>query len=153
MALNHNLRLALSNCHTLLSRRVNVFESPFLFGCSEVMSIRQKKVWIRPPRVKYPIWFLQKERADYDENITRDNQSFVEEVVHDKYGPPVIKSGLITYDSPLKMEAIEPREMTKASRRTGLLGKIIGQYPLWWKNGQKVRTTLVQVGLRNHFGH
>uniref|UniRef100_A0A8D8THE4 Large ribosomal subunit protein uL3m n=2 Tax=Cacopsylla melanoneura TaxID=428564 RepID=A0A8D8THE4_9HEMI len=145
MALNHNLRLALSNCHTLLSKRINVFESPFLFGCSEVMSIRQKKVWIRPPRVKYPIWFLQQERADYDEKMTRDNRAFLEEVVHDKYGQPAIKSGLLTYDSPLKMEPIEPREMTKASRRTGLIGKIIGQYPLWWKNGEKVRTTLVQI--------
>ncbi|KAI5736896.1 hypothetical protein M8J76_008236 [Diaphorina citri] len=149
MALNHNLRLALSNCNRILSRKSNIFETPFLFGCSEVINIRQKKVWIRPPRVKYPLWFLQKERAEYIENLTRNNKAFIEEVVHDQCGAPAVKSGIETYNTPLKIEPLQPLEITTSSKRTGLIGKIIGQYPLWMKNGEKCRTTLVQV-VDNH---
>lgn len=145
MALNHNLKSALTNCNWLITRKNTIFETPFLFGCTEVVNIRQKKVWIKPPRVRYPLWFLQKERAEYDEKLTRDNQAFVEEVVHKEYGSKVEKGGLVTYDTPLKTVPLQSREMTVASRRTGLIGKILGQYPLWWKNGEKVRTTLVQI--------
>lgn len=145
MALNHNLKAAFTNCNWLITRKNTIFETPFLFGCTDVVNIRQKKVWIRPPRVKYPLWFLQKERAEYDEKLTHDNKAFLQEVVQDKCGPQVVKSGIVTYESPLKTEPLQPREMTKYSRRTGLIGKILGQYPLWWKNGEKVKTTLVQI--------
>jgi len=41
---------------------------------------------------------------------------------------------------------IEPIiEWKKGMRRTGLIGKKIGVYPLWLKNGKKVTSTLIQV--------
>jgi hypothetical protein len=77
--------------------------------------------------------------------LTRNNKAFIEEVVHDQCGAPAVKSGIETYNTPLKIEPLQPLEITTSSKRTGLIGKIIGQYPLWMKNGEKCRTTLVQV--------
>lgn len=48
--------------------------------------------------------------------------------------------------SPLKIDPIEPvTEWRKQFKRTGLIAKKIGIYPLWLKNGKKVSSTLLQV--------
>ena len=48
--------------------------------------------------------------------------------------------------SPLNTELVQPTQAwTQGSKRTGLIGKKIGVYPLWLKNGKKVLTTLIQV--------
>lgn len=48
--------------------------------------------------------------------------------------------------SPLKIDPIEPvAQWRRGLRRTGLIAKKIGVYPLWLKNGKKVHSTLLQV--------
>lgn len=148
MALNHSLKSIVSNFNQVL-RINNFFETPVIFSSFGILSTREKSTWGRAPRVRYPIWYLQKERADYNENLTYDNQTFIQEKIHEKYGPPANISGLVTYESPLKVEPVQKRELTKISRRTGVIVKKIGEYPLWSKNGEKIRTTLVQV-VDNH---
>lgn len=80
----------------------------------------------------------------YDERLTEDNKQFLDEIVQDKYG---LSTG--TKLSPLKINPIEPTveiEWQKhGMRRTGLIVKKIGVYPLWLKNGKKVTSTLLQV--------
>lgn len=49
-------------------------------------------------------------------------------------------------NSPLKIDPIEPvTKWRPGLRRTGLIAKKIGVYPLWLKNGKKVSSTLFQV--------
>lgn len=80
----------------------------------------------------------------YNERLTEDNKQFLDEMVQDKYGS---FSG--TKLSPLKIDPIEPTvevEWQKhGMKRTGLIAKKIGVYPLWLKNGKKVFSTLLQV--------
>ncbi|XP_054283041.1 39S ribosomal protein L3, mitochondrial [Macrosteles quadrilineatus] len=102
-------------------------------------------------RPRFPLWFLRKELVNVDQSLTEPNKQFIEEVVHEKFGPPAIISGLSTYQlkSPLKIEA-EPRgEWHKKTRRTGLIGRKIGQQPMWDKNGNRFTTTLIQI-VDNH---
>jgi len=48
--------------------------------------------------------------------------------------------------SPLKIDPIEPiAKWRKGLRRTGLIAKKIGVYPLWLKDGKRVSSTLLQV--------
>jgi len=48
--------------------------------------------------------------------------------------------------SPLKVDPIEPiTEWKPNMKRTGLIAKKIGIYPLWLKNGKRVTSTLLQV--------
>lgn len=80
----------------------------------------------------------------YDEHLTEDSKQFLEEVVQDKYGLPNIGFGMSV--SPLKIDPIEPiTEWKPSMKRTGLIAKKIGIYPLWLKNGKKVSSTLLQV--------
>lgn len=80
----------------------------------------------------------------YDERLTEDNKQFLDEVVQDKYG-----SSTGTKLSPLKIDPIEPTVeidwQKHGMKRTGLIAKKIGVYPLWLKNGKKVSSTLLQV--------
>lgn len=110
---------------------------------------------IRAPRIKYPLWYLQRERAKDDQQLTKDNQSFVKEAVHDKFGMPAVIHGISTYDvrrlSPLNEDAIEleDAEWNPQTRRTGLIARKLGNYPMWLNNGRSVLTTLLQV-IDNH---
>lgn len=73
----------------------------------------------------------------YDERLTQDNKQFLDEVVQDIY-PSTL--------SPLKIDPIEPTiKWKQGMKRTGLIAKKIGVYPLWLKNGKKVSSTLLQV--------
>lgn len=49
----------------------------------------------------------------------------------------------------MKREELPPQEWSKGLRRTGLIARKIGQYPLWKKDGTKIRTTLLQI-VDNH---
>lgn len=72
--------------------------------------------------------------------------------MHEKFGTPVINKGLLTYQkasSLLKTEVIEPVEWRTNFRRTGLIARKIGHYPLWLKNGERIDTTILQV-VDNH---
>lgn len=71
--------------------------------------------------------------------------------MNEKFGPPALIRGVIAHQnaSLLKTQEIAPQEWSPNYRRTGVIAKKIGQYPLWKKDGTKVRTTLLQV-LDNH---
>lgn len=76
--------------------------------------------------------------------MTEDNKEFLKEVIQDKYGLPHVGFGMNL--SPLKLNPIEPiTEWKPGMKRTGLIAKKIGVYPLWMKNGEKTLTTLLQV--------
>lgn len=89
-----------------------------------------------------------------DNLVTPENKSFVQEVIHDKYGPPALINGVFSYDQSkheqlVKTMQIELLPWTKDARRTGVIARKIGQYPLWLKNGERIRTTLLQI-VDNH---
>ncbi|GFG41093.1 hypothetical protein Cfor_00554 [Coptotermes formosanus] len=102
------------------------------------------------PRLRNPIWFVRKERTKYEEHLTPENKSFIQEVIHDKYGPPTVIGGISTYkQSPLKLQPMERGSWFPGCRRTGVIARKIGIYPMWLKDGTRVLTTLLQV-LDNH---
>ncbi|KAL1124403.1 hypothetical protein AAG570_001032, partial [Ranatra chinensis] len=104
------------------------------------------------PKFKYPLWYLKKERVNYPEKLSSENVTFVKEVVHDKFGPPAVLSGIPTFQvpvSPLKEQPIVKGEWTPSTRRSGLIARKIGQYPMWLNDGKIIWTTLLQV-VDNH---
>ncbi|XP_075212615.1 mitochondrial ribosomal protein L3 [Lycorma delicatula] len=111
------------------------------------------KKHLRPvtPKLRYPLWFLKKERANYNERLTAENKLFVNEIIKEKYGPPAIISGISTYQlkTPLKKEPLQRGEWMLKTRRTGLIARKIGIYPMWTKEGRHMLTTLLQV-VDNH---
>lgn len=84
----------------------------------------------------------------HDDFITIENQGFIKEVVHDKYGVPSIIKGVQTYKNSATQKPVEnaaSQEWTPLTRRVGAIARKIGQYPLWKKDGTKIRTTLLQI--------
>jgi len=110
--------------------------------------VRGKKLLNPYPKKKHPPWLPKQTRVLHREEVTRENTRFVQEVIESQYGPR--NTGLGMHTSPLKVQPIEPQmEWTRRSRRTGVIAKKIGIYPMWLKNGKKVSTTLLQV-IDNH---
>ncbi|XP_076647321.1 mitochondrial ribosomal protein L3 [Halictus rubicundus] len=90
-----------------------------------------------PPRKRHPEWLPKPTRVLYNEGLTKENKEFLSEVVASK---------MMMQESPLNNDIIEPKgKWTRASKRTGLIGKKIGVYPMWLKNGKKVTSTLIQI--------
>lgn len=92
----------------------------------------------------------------HEDYITPENKDFIKEIVHDRFGPPSIIKGVQTYKTNISIDsknegtqeiAKDQQQWTVTTRRTGLIAKKIGQYPLWLKDGTKIRTTLLQVSL------
>jgi large subunit ribosomal protein L3 len=84
----------------------------------------------------------------YEEHLTPENNAFIKEVVHDKYGLPAVIGGVSTYQqSPLKLQPMERGSWFPGCRRTGVIARKIGIYPMWLKDGTKVLTTLLHVSL------
>jgi large subunit ribosomal protein L3 len=83
----------------------------------------------------------------FDQGLTKENQAFVKEMVHARYGPPAIIQGVETFAQPsaLNEEPINYGQWSPGVRRTGLIARKIGVYPLWTKDGKKISTTLLQV--------
>jgi len=137
---------------------VKQFRSLLTSNFSRDLRITQvcHKGFLNRPRLRNPIWFYKKESSqelkNQEKNLTPENKMFIQDVVHEKYGKPVVKKGLLTYEnasSLLKTEMLEPVEWRKGLQRTGLIGKKIGHYPLWLKNGQMINTTVLQI-VDNH---
>lgn len=106
------------------------------------------------PKLRNPYWFLRKNRSIREDFITPENNSFVQEVIKDTYGPALAMiQGVGTSDQNenklIKTIESEKHPWTPNSRRCGLIARKIGQYPLWLKNGYKLHTTLLQV-VDNH---
>ncbi|XP_017786036.1 PREDICTED: 39S ribosomal protein L3, mitochondrial [Nicrophorus vespilloides] len=104
--------------------------------------IRERHIMNPPPRLRNPTWFTKKHRVVHNDEITTDNQEFVKEVVQDKYSNKD--------ESPLLSEiAANAAEWQPTFKRTGVIARKIGIYPIWMKDGTKMTTTLLQV-LDNH---
>ncbi|XP_059617076.1 large ribosomal subunit protein uL3m [Phlebotomus argentipes] len=104
------------------------------------------------PKLRLPYWFVRQETVKHDDLISRDNKQFVQEVLHDQFGVPSLIKGVMTYpnaSSGLHTGEAPQVEWRPFMRRTGVIAKKIGEYPLWLKNGKKIRTTLLQV-IDNH---
>lgn len=114
---------------------------------------QQIREYYHRPKLRNPYWFVRKTRAANEDNLTAENQDFIKERVHDKFGPPAIIKGVSTYQnavqSLVKAEEREKVEWSPKLRRTGVLARKIGNYPLWLKNGKKIHTTLLHV-VDNH---
>ncbi|XP_055616053.1 39S ribosomal protein L3, mitochondrial [Toxorhynchites rutilus septentrionalis] len=120
----------------------------FSYGLNQV----RNKNYLNRPRLRNPIWFVKKERTTHDELLTTENKSFVQEVLHDKYGHPALVKGILTFNQTnqfVQTEELAPVQWQPGFRRTGVIARKIGQYPLWKKDGTKIRTTLLQV-IDNH---
>lgn len=90
----------------------------------------------------------------HNDFITGENQGFVKEVVHDTYGTPSIIKGVASYKNPVTKRtdaavATTEADWSPTTRRCGVIARKIGQYPLWMKDGTKIRTTLLQI-VDNH---
>ncbi|CAL7949310.1 unnamed protein product [Xylocopa violacea] len=69
-----------------------------------------------------------------------ENKEFLSEVVFSSRGL------LDEHKSPLSAELIQSVvPHSEKSKRVGLIGKKIGVYPMWLKNGKKVLTSLIQI--------
>lgn len=81
----------------------------------------------------------------------------MKEVIHDTYGTPSIIKGVASYKNPVTKHVdgaaltttTTTTEWSPSVRRTGVIARKIGQYPLWMKDGTKIRTTLLQI-VDNH---
>lgn len=100
------------------------------------------------PRLRNPFWLQRKERTSSDQ-LTPENSLFVKQVLYDQYGHPAIVKGVPSYQqsnkSLVKLNELPKSEWTPYARRSGAIARKIGQYPLWTKDGKKIRTTLLQV--------
>ncbi|KOC64548.1 39S ribosomal protein L3, mitochondrial [Habropoda laboriosa] len=90
-----------------------------------------------PPRKRHPEWLPKPTRVLYDEVLTPENKEFISEYVASNDG--------LHNKSPLNAELIPTTPWTPKSKRTGLIGKKIGVYPMWLKNGTRVLATLIQI--------
>uniref|UniRef100_A0A1B0D1W7 Large ribosomal subunit protein uL3m n=1 Tax=Phlebotomus papatasi TaxID=29031 RepID=A0A1B0D1W7_PHLPP len=105
------------------------------------------------PKLRNPFWFVRKDRVKHNDLVSPENSQFVQEVLHDKYGVPSLLKGVTTYPNAssglIRAEELPQAEWKPSLRRTGVIARKIGQYPLWLKNGKKIRTTLLQI-VDNH---
>jgi len=140
--------------------KCTVFYAPLSFRCitlgdgSRIVNQVRNAHNVRAPQIKYPLWYLQRERAKDDQQLTEDNRTFVKEAVHDKFGMPAVIHGISTYDirrSPLSENTVECESIqwNPKLQRTGLIARKLGNYPMWLNNGKSVLTTLLQV-IDNH---
>lgn len=129
---------------------------------------KRDRITISNPRLRNPVWFVRKNRTVHNDFITGENRGFIQEVLHDTYGVPSIVKGVPTYRKPQAShnatasttqtvieDAIDAAtaaasvDWTPRTRRCGAIARKIGQYPLWKKDGTKIRTTLLQI-VDNH---
>jgi len=121
------------------------------FKNMQITATRNKN-HLRYPKLKNPVWFMKRTPAKNDDFLTLQSKSFIRSQVYEKFGRRVIKKGVQTYEKPvslLNIEQFPTAEWRPGLRRTGVIAKKIGIYPLWDKNGKKISTTLLQI-VDNH---
>lgn len=75
----------------------------------------------------------------HDDYVTPENKEFLKEVVQDQFA-------LAGSQTPLLNElATNSAQWQPGLRRTGVIARKIGIYPIWLKDGTKITTTLLQV--------
>jgi len=97
-----------------------------------------------------PEW-AKKRRERHDQELTKENEAFVNQVILQKYGPAYQADSLTgsPWMSPLKELNHERKEWTPGSIRVGVIAKKIGVHPMWDVNGKRFLATLLQV-VDNH---
>ncbi|EDV46966.1 uncharacterized protein LOC6550649 [Drosophila erecta] len=122
---------------------INQFLGLRLSGnCSVMVTQVRDKGHLSRPRLRNPQWFLRKEITKYNDLMTAENKQFINEVGTDNFGVPAVKKdNLVKTAEPSANEAV----WTPNLRRCGVIARKIGQYPLWLKNGERIRTTLLQI--------
>ncbi|XP_052861066.1 39S ribosomal protein L3, mitochondrial-like [Anopheles cruzii] len=108
-------------------------------GRNAINPVRLKN-YLNRPRLRNPAWFVKKLRTVHNEHLTKDNSAFVDEV---KLAATKHRTLLqLSLDGQQEGTAVQ---WNPALRRTGVIAKKIGQYPLWTRDGSKIRTTLLQI--------
>lgn len=125
----------LLNSNHGLIKPLQTLDSTKSFSTSPILLYKTLK-----RRKRYPFsWLQDKYRAYYDENLTPRNEEFFQQFLKDKYS-------LDNSSSPLKKEPWNlDTKFTEGSRRTGLIGKKLGHYPMWTNEGQRLLTTCLMV--------
>ena len=113
---------------------------------------------IKRTRVHKPFFHVKKTNKHPDEPLTIENKAFVQDMIRQIYATDPLQSYVRPStevveeenDSPLKPELRPwPRgqwsELGASTRRTGLLARKIGVVPMWFNNGKRVATTMLQV--------
>lgn len=125
------------------------------FRCSIRVGIYPKasSTTIRPistsPALNYPtkkrrkrhpfFWLQDQHRKYYDEQLTPENEAFFQDFLRDKY--PINNSSSPLRDEPWNLN----EKFSEGIARTGLIGKKLGQFPMWKKTGERVLTTCLQI--------
>jgi len=135
----------------MYSRLISQFSKSLFVSKSEnllnvysnsVVSDRSLKHGILKIRGIFDNYWVPRKRKLANDNLTKENKAFLQEVISDKF----LKPG----ESPLKESVNESRaEWTPNSIRPGLIARKIGVYPMWTKEGKRIQTTLLQV-VDNH---
>ncbi|XP_055382549.1 39S ribosomal protein L3, mitochondrial [Condylostylus longicornis] len=114
----------------------------FMFPCTLTLTQIRERGYLVKPRLKNPSWFVKKNYLANEDLLTHENKNFVQEVVKEQYV-------LSNEKSLVKLNEFKEVEWSPKLRRTGVLARKIGQYPMWLKNGDRILTTLLQV-VDNH---
>lgn len=103
------------------------------------------------PRLRKPAWWFAQERVVKYDQLTPSNTKFLEQRVKEDFGPKVMHKGFETYESQslLKVPQIEPRTWKLGKTRVGTIARKLGHYPLYLKDGTKIKTTVLQI-VDNH---
>ncbi|XP_058063625.1 large ribosomal subunit protein uL3-like [Anopheles bellator] len=111
---------------------------------STINPVRSKN-YLNRPRLRNPIWFVKKMRTLHNEQFTADNSAFLNEVKRET----VLSAANRNHATLLQLKDGQQdsalAHWSPGLKRTGVIAKKIGQYPLWTRNGTKVRTTLLQI--------
>lgn len=100
----------------------------------------QQKAFYRK-NFSFPRTWVDRRGGGYDENLSAENQSFLDKVVLDRYAE----------NSPLKEAPWKRGQFNNDSvnKRIGLIAVKLGSIPQWTNDGKKVYLTMLQV-LDNH---
>lgn len=112
-------------------------------NCSSIRPISTSVALCYPTkkrRKRHPFFWLQdKDRTYYDEQLTPENEAFFQTFLKDKY--PINNCSSPLRDEPWTLN----EKFADGMARTGLIGKKLGQFPMWKKSGERVLTTCIQI--------
>jgi len=133
----------------------NITQSLFQLQLSStrvlVVPSRQSNRYPSTPKLRNPYWFARNKRVVHNDNLTRDNQAFLKEVVADRYGTTTIIKGRETYQNPVPESILRQEFEVPAGewgpyvKRSGAIARKIGVYPLWTKKGERVLSTMLMI--------
>jgi len=128
---------------TLLQGKQSILAAIQTLPSGRCDSLGQRNLHTSPAtysRIKFvrrhkPFWHIKKLNKAVDEPMTESNQSFIQEMINERYSGP-LKPEL----APWARGSWET-----GSRRCGVFGVKIGVQPIWLKSGKMVLTTMLHV--------